>query len=350
MHKLLGLSAGMVLLFAAVPTSTNYTLKSYDVGSGGTSNSTSTNYRLNAISGEQSGNTQTSATYGQVNGVNVTQNANVPPGPTFTNPSTYYDKLMLVVNPGSNPTDTKYLIAISPDAFATTTNYVQSDNSVGASQAITNYQTYATWGGAGGITILGLANSTTYTVKVKALQGDFSGSKFGPTATAATVAPSLTMSLTTSLTSTPPFPSNFASLTAGAVVNGSADAIVTLTSNANNGGTVYARDINAGLLSVLAASSIASATADLSAVGSGYGGQVIASSQVSGGPLTSQSPFNGVANNVGAFTTGLQPVFTTVGPIATGSGTMRLKAKAATNTPAASDYADAITFIVAMNY
>ena len=92
-------------------------------------------------------------------------NANVPPTPTLTNPASHYDRLKLVLATGGNPSDTKYLIAISDDDFATT-KYVQADNSLGTSQALTNYQTYATWGGASGFYVLGLAPSTTYKVMV----------------------------------------------------------------------------------------------------------------------------------------------------------------------------------------
>ncbi len=350
MHKFFGLGiAAASMLFAVVPNSTNYTLKSYSVGNGGTSSSTSTNYKLNGTAGQQSSGPQTSTTYTNKSGVNATQDANVPPAPTFTNPGSYYDKLKLVLNTGSNPTDTKYLIAISPDGFSSTTNYVQADTSVGSSQAIANYQTYAAWGGASGFSIVGLLPSTTYTVKVKALQGDFSGSAFGPTASAATVAPSLTMSLATTLNSTPPFPVAF-TLTPGTVANGAADALLTLTSNADNGGSVYTRDTNTGLTSTLASTTIASATANLAAATSGYGAQVTSATQSAGGPFTSQSPFNGTANTVGGLTTALQPILTTSSPITSGSATVRMMAKAAATTPSANDYGDTVTFVIAMNY
>lgn len=347
--QLLALSFG--LLFAAVPSSSNYTLKSYDVGTGGTSSSTSTNYQLNGISGAQAGSNsmQSSTSYGLQTGVNSTINSNVPPAPTFTNPSNYYDRLILVVNTGSNPTDTKYLIAISADNFATT-SYVQSDNSIASSQAIANYQSYAAWGGASGFAVLGLQPATTYKVKVKALQGKFTGSIFGPTASAATVSTSVSVSLTTSLTSTPPFVVDFTSLTPGNVTNGNADAVIGLTSNANNGGTIYVRDINAGLLSTLSGNTIASNTADLSVAASGYGAQVTSVSQASGGPLASQPPYNGSASNVGGLLTALQPVMSTTGPVTNGSGTVRLMAKASLSTQSASDYGDTVTLVVAMNF
>jgi hypothetical protein len=347
MHKLFGLGLGALLLFGAVPSSTNYTLKTYDVGGSGGSGA-STNYKLNGTAGSQSGSTGASTNYSDGSGVLNASNSNVPPAPTFTNPSNYYDKLKLVLNTGSNPSDTKYLIAISDDNFVTT-QYVQSDTSVGTSQAIANYQTYASWGGASGFNILGLLPSTTYKVKVKALQGSFSGSAFGPTATAATVATSLTMSLTTSLTSSPPFPVSF-TLTPGSVVNGGADAVLGLDSNANGGGTLYVRSANGGLTSVLAATTIASATDDLASASSGYGAQVVSSGQSSGGPFGSVSPFNVAGTNVGALSTTFQPIVTSTTPLVGGTATVRLKAKASTVTPSATDYADTVTFVIAMQF
>lgn len=347
MHKVLG--TALVLLFAASPSSSNYILRNYDWGSGGTSSSSSSNYKLNGVSGSQTGNLQSSTNYNNASGPQNVQNANIPAAPTVTNPTSYYDRLKVVLNVGTDPTDTKYLIAVSSDNFATT-YYVQTDNSIGTGVSLTNYQTYSAWGGASGFTMLGLLPSTTYKVKVKALQGNFTGSDYGPTASAATVAPSLTLSLTTTLTATPPFAVNFASLTSGSVVNGGADAVLGITSNAVSGGTIYVQSTNAGLKSNLTGTTVSSATADLTSAASGFGAQVVSTSQTSGGPLTSVSPFNGTSNNVGGFTTTLQNLLSTTGPITTGSATVRLMAKVDAITPSATDYSDTLTFVAAMSY
>lgn len=342
------LVGGLLGLFSAVPTSTNYTLKSYDFGTGGGTTS-STNYKLNGVSGTQTSTTQTSTTYSNNSGEVPTQNANVPPAPTFTNPSSYYNQLKLIVATGNNPTDTKYLIAISSDGFVTT-KYVQTDNSIGTSLSISNYQSYAAWGGASGFLVLGLSPSTTYQVKLKAIQGNFSESAYGPTASAATVATSLSFSVATTLTATPPFPVGFNSLSAGSVFSGDADASLTISTNATSGGVVYVVSKNGGLNSTLAGSSIASASADLSVVAKGYGAQVIATGQVSGGPLVSQAPFNGASNNVGVLTTALQNILASSGPVTTGTATVRLKAKADAITPSSTDYGDTVTFVAAMTF
>lgn len=341
--------SGMIGLLAAAPASTNYILRNYDIGSGGTSSSSSTNYRLNGVSGTQTGAPLTSTNYVVESGLNNSQTVNVPLAPTFTNPSSYYNRLALTINKGTDPSDTKYLIAISTDNFVTT-RYIQTDNTVGNTGALANYQLYTAWGGATGIIITGLTPSTSYQVKLKAIQGGFTNSGFGPTATAATVATSLTVSLATTSTGTPPFPVNFTSLTPGTVVSGTADAIIGVSTNAQSGGEVYIKSNNAGLASVLAGSSIASATADLNSAQSGYGAQVISVSQSSGGPLTSLAPFASTGNTVGGLTSSLQKILLTSGPITTASATIRLKAKASNITPSSSDYRDQLTLVAAMNF
>jgi hypothetical protein len=345
-----GLLLGIGLIFAAAPSSTNFTLKSYDFGSGGTSSSTSTNYSLNGISGEQSASGQTSSSYSTVSGINATIDANEPPAPSVTNPSNYYDRLQIVLNTANNPSDTRYLIAISSNGF-TTTQYVQSSNSIGTSQALINYQTYTAWGGASGFYVTGLAASTTYQVKVKALEGNFSGSPYGPIASAATVAQQVSFGLTTSPTSAP-LTVSFPSLTPGSVISGNASAVVSLTSNADNGGTVYIKSANGGLTSVFASTTISSATANLTAATSGYGAQVNSSSttQTAGGPFTIVSPFNGTGNSVGGLATTLQPILVTGGPITSGTSTIALLAKVSNITPSASDYSDSLTLVAAMNF
>jgi len=338
-----------LLLFGAVPTSTNFTLKDYDFGSGGGSSS-STNYRLDGSTGTQTGKgDQTSTNYRVKGGELATQNANVPPAPSWTNPSSEYSRLKLVINTGGNPSDVKFQVAISTDAFVTITNYVQTDNTIGNTNDATTYQTYASWGSATGVWIVGLSPGVTYTVKVRALQGAFSGSAFGPTIAAATISPTLTFSVGTSLTSTPPYAITFASLPAGVVTTGNATANIGLTTNALAGGLVYVMS-SGGLTSARAATTIPSATADLSVAATGYGAIVATATQSSGGPFTSMAPFNNTLNNVGGLTTALQPILTSQAAITGGTSTINLKAKASSTTPSSTDYTDTLIFVAAMRY
>lgn len=343
-----GLSTVLGALFlAAAPSSTNFTLKSYDLGGMGGSGSSSS-YRLDANAATQSGAPMTSTNYAVKPGVLNTQIANVPPAPTFTNPSSEYSRLRIAINTGSNPTDARYAIAISPDAFASTTLYVQTDNTVSAAFSITNYQTYAAWGSGSGVWITGLTPGTTYTVKVAAYQGDFSASQFGPTASAVTVQPTLSFAVETSLAPTPPFSLGFSGLAAGSVSDSDADAVVTISTNAMAGGAMYIRSANAGLTSSLASYMIPSATADLAVASSGYGARVVSATQSSGGPLAASAPFNGAADSVGGLTTNLQEIASVSAPVTAGVATVRLKAKTTAIMPSATDYGDTLTFIAAM--
>lgn len=330
----------LITLLAAVPTSTNYTLETYDFGNGAGSPS-STNYQLKASVGAP-GDNLSSTNYGLPAGIRASASAATPPAPTLTNADNGYNHLKLTVNNTGFPSDTKFLIAVSDNNF-TTTSYVQPDQTLGSSPGIANYQTYAAWGGASGFTVLGLANSTSYKAKVAAWRGGGTGSLFGPTATAATVAPSVTLALSTTLTGTPPFTVDFSALTPGSVASANADVITTLTTNAQSGGALLLKGQNGGLTSALRSYTISSATADLTATSKGYGARVSAVSQDSGGPLAAVSPFDGSGNNVGVIGNTWQQLASFASPVTNGSTTFQLKAKSDNLVPAGNDYADVIT-------
>lgn len=346
--KLFGsLLAGGILTFFAAPTSSNYALNSYDFGTGGGSTS-STSYGLNTTTGTQAGDS-TSTNYATQSGIMPTVDANVPPAGTLSNPSNYYNRLHAVIATGGNPSDATFAIAISSDNFATV-QYVQSDSSIAPSIGIEDFQSYAVWGGAGGFDILGLASNTNYQIRVSAMQGNATQSTYGPASAAvATSLPSISFTVETTLSATPPFTASFSSLVPGTVVAANADPTIGLSTNSVNGGTVYVRSVNAGLVSPSASSTLTSATADLATV-KGYGSQVISVSQSSGGPFVSYAPFNGPADNVGALQNALIPILGTTAPLSGGTATIRLKAKSDVTVPSASDYADTVTFVAGMNF
>jgi hypothetical protein len=343
---------GMLLvgaLFAALPSSSNYQLHNYGYGSGGTGNATSTNYGLNATTGETSNAQSSSANYKTRSGNDNAQQANVPIAPTFTNPANYYNKLRFVLAPSNNPTDTKFSIAISTDNFVTT-KYVKSDNTIGATLAITDYQTYAAWGGASGGLIVGLAPSTNYKIKVNAFQGKYTQTEYGPAATASTVAPSVTFDIDVSATdskTSPPYATSFGSLLPAVVTNTPEKIWVDVITNGESGAKVYVSSTNAGLRSASKGFTLPSASADLSAAATGYGAQGSSATQASGGPLTISAPYNVVAQNVGILSSTIQEIFSSPAPITAGRGSFQLKAKAAALTPAAGDYQDTLTLVIA---
>jgi hypothetical protein len=319
-------------LLAVVPTSTNFTLQTYDFGSGADS-SGSSSYKLQASSGSPA-DTLSSGSYQLPAGIRASASVARPLAPAITNPDSSYNRLKIVLNVNGMPADATFLVAISSDNFVTT-NYVQTDQTISSSAGIGNYQTYSSWGGASGFWVLGLSYNTTYKVKVAALQGAATGSGFGPTASATTSTPSVTFALATSATSTPPFSIGFGSLTPGTVVSGDATIITNITTNAIGGGAVLVKSQHAGLQSVSTASS-------------GYGAQVTTASQSSGGPLAASSPFDGNSDSVGALTTTWQQLASFGGSINGGSLIAVLKAKAAGDIKAATDYGDVLTFSVSL--
>lgn len=348
--KIVGIyvATGLASLFAALPSSTNYQLHNYNYGSGGTT-STSTNYKLNSTTGQPSNVQSTSTNFKSRPGDINTQQAYVPAAPTFDNPSSYYNRLHFAIIPGTNPSDTKYSIAISDDNFVTT-KYVKNDNTVGLTRTINDYQTYALWGGSTGQNVVGLTPGTTYKIKVNAFQGNFTETEYGPTATAATVAPSVSFDIDVSASNVetaPPYTTSFASLLPATVTDAAEKIWIDLDTNADSGAQVYIQSTNAGLKSNTTTVTIASASADLSSAGTGYGVQGSTATQSSGGPLSITAPYNVSAQNVGFVDTALRQVFSTTAPITAGRGSFILKAKSATTTPSGYDYTDTLTIVVA---
>lgn len=340
--------AGLVSLFSAMPSSTNYQLNNYDYGSGGTSGSSSTNYSLNANTGQASGSEGSSTNYKLRSGNNNSQQANVPHAPTFTNPASYYNKLHFIVNPSDNPSDTKFSIAISDDNF-TTTRYIQNDNTVGPNKGAEDYQSYGAWGGAGGQDVVGLEPNKTYKIKVNAIQGNFTETEYGPESTASTIPPSITFDIDVSDTdseTSAPYEIVFDKLYPGNVKNTLQKIWLDLDTNANSGAMIYIKSANTGLKSNYTGVTIPSATADLTVAGSGYGVQGVSATQTTGGPLSITSPYNGSGENVGGIDTWLRQVFSSPAPVTGGRSSLILKAKSTASTPFGSDYQDTLTIIV----
>jgi len=350
--KALTLHVGM-LFFLAFPASTNYQLKDYGYGGGGVGNSTSTNYAIEGIIGEQNSTKLDGTTYGLGPGLQFTNQANVPPAPTFTNPSNYYNKLKVVLDTGSNPSDTLFALAVSTDSFASDTRYVQSDNTLGATLGIEDYQTYSAWGGASGTLIIGLAQATTYQIKAKAIQGKFTETGFGPTASATTVSPQLTFDIDVSASDTdtsPPYTTNFGNLVASTVTDSPEKIWIDFSTNGESGGRVYVYATNAGLASTRASYTISAVTGNLTSLSEGFGAQGSTATQSSGGPLSIATAYNLASNNVAVTDTTIREIFTSSGPTSGGRGSFLLKAKSSAVTPAASDYREVLTVVTSASF
>lgn len=340
-------STAAFVFLLVMPASTNYKLKDFGFGTGGGGNATDGTYSLEAITGEISGEKSTGGSVQLGPGLIFTGQANVPLAPTFDNPSNYYNKLRIILNASSNPDDTKFAIAISTDNFVSDTRYVQNDYTIGDTLGTEDYQTYASWGGGSDGYIIGLTPNTTYKVKVKAMQGKFTETGYGPIATAATVNPTLSFAITTDTQSSPPFSINFGSMNSGIVNSSNPHQInVSLDTNGTNGGRVYIYGINAGLYSTIANYKINAVSNDLSGISEGFGAQ-----GVSGGSLTLVSPYDQVGTNaVGIIDQTVRSIFYAAGPIVGGNGSFLFKAKPSSIAPSASDYAEILTVIASGSF
>lgn len=340
------------MFILTMPASTDYKLKDYSFGGGGTKDAASSNYLLKGITGETSGNQLSGSLYNVGPGLIFTNQANVPAAPTFNNPENFYNKLKIIINTSGNPADTKYAIAISDDNF-TTTKYVQSDNTVGSTLDWNDYQSYADWGGMNGEFIVGLKPETEYKVKVKAIQGIFTETGYGPVATASTVSPMLSFDIDVSTDNSetnPPFFVNFGDLSANSVINSPEKIWVDFSTNGESGGKVYIFTQNGGLLSNRAGYQINSVSGNLASLSEGFGAQGFSATQDAGGPFIITNPYNQTGDIVGVTDQSVRDIFTSSNPIVNGRGSFLLKAKSSSITPAANDYSELFTVIVSGNF
>lgn len=339
------------LLFAALPATTTYKLNSYGFGSGGTVSSQTATYSLEGTTGELTGATGSTANTKSKPGFVETEQANVPKLSALdNNGGQYYNKLHFVIDEQGNPSDAKYLIAVSTDNFVADTKYLQPDGTLSTTLNLTDYQTYTDWGGSSGSLIIGLLPSTTYYIHLKATQGKLTESGFGPTSSQATAAPTLTFSLVTSTQSSPPFSVSLGTLTAGNINTTSSTVNTTLSTNGASGGDVYITGKNGGLKSNSTGSQINAVTNDLAILNKGFGVQNSSVTQSSGGPYIVVGPYNVSGTNVGTVGSSTRSLYTSTSPVTAGSGVLVLKAKSATDDVAANDYQEILTFVAAGNF
>ena len=341
-----------LFLFLALPAGTTYQLKDYGFGSGGAADSQSAAYTLNGITGQAGSGQAGGVAYSIGSGLVFGNQADAPPIPLLSNPGSFYNKLSLVLDPGSNPSDTRFAIAISGDGFATT-EYVQSDATIGPDIGDSNYQIYAAWGGADGMLIVGLSSGTSYQVKAKAMQGGSTETAYGPTATAATLEPTLTFDIDVSPTdakTSPPYVVDFGTLSAGTVTNSSERVWVDFSTNAEHGGHVYVAGANGGLRSASMNYRIPAINGDMTAFSQGFGAQGSTATQSAGGPFAISPAYDSTGTVVGVVDSTLREIFSAGAPTSGGRGSFVLKAKASSLTPAATDYQEILTVIASSDY
>ena len=227
------------LALATSPQSTHFILPEYGFGAGGSSNSASLNFGVFGSLGDVDMGSPSSSLFRLNAGLEFMAMSSTPPAPTLSNPATNYDRLMIVINPVSGaPTDVKYAIAISTDGFVNDIRYIKSDKTIGPTLTGSDFLDYTTgWGGSSGTFISGLISATTYTIRVKARQGNFSDSFWSPVSSSiATSNPTLTFGLDTSSIT-------FSNLNTGnSFTDASKQTVLTTSTNAYNGYVIYAKE------------------------------------------------------------------------------------------------------------
>lgn len=346
-------SALLALLLFIVPASSSYSLQSYGFGSGGANDASSSQYNMNATTGELSGDRMNSSSYLGLPGLVSRELANTPAAPTFSNVSSDTNKLLLTLDTGGNPSDAEFAVAITDDNWSTT-SYVQSDNTVGATLGSEDWQTYANWGSGSGEYVVGLDPDTTYKVKVKARTGEFTEGMWGPEASATTTALSITFDIDVSSSDTEtaaPYELDLGSLDPGTVVTASEKIWVDLDTSAASGAYVYVAGSNAGLESASQGYTITAVSGNLTSEAEGFGLQTASVTESSGGPMAAVSPYDGSTENVGGPTTSLAEILSSSNTAVTsGRASVSLKAKIEDITPAANDYAEVLTLVAAAIY
>lgn len=340
------LLSGAVALLAALPATDNYRLRDYGFGSGGGSIGTDT-YSLEGLAGDLSAGTLNTDSYGLRPGLLGSLLSSLPDAPIWQNPSDWYNKLELIINTSGNPADTTYAVAISDDGF-TTTAYVQSDDTVGSSLGPEDFRDYSGWGSGSGINVIGLKPDTTYQVRVKARQGEFSETGFGPSASAATAQASIVFDIDIADTDTesgPPYNLAFGSVPPDTIIDSPDYIWLDIASNAESGAFVYIVSENDGLLSAATGYTIQTVTGDLGSLGEGIGAQNSSASESAGGPLGPVSPFDGADSNIGAIDNQFRQLLVSAGPLSAGRASFLLKLKTSATTPAAADYQDIYTLV-----
>lgn len=224
-------------IFASEPSSADYAIQEYSFGGGGTASSSSQNYRLNGEVGQVTFGRPSSTDYAIGAGLSYLMKSNVPPAPTLSAPGDNYDRILFVLNTGNNPSDTTFSLEISTSsAFTSNVNYIYPDGTFGPTVTLSDYKTYANWGGATGTFVTGLTNGTTYYIRANARQGNFTQSEYGPAASITTNTATLTFTINNpSIT--------FNNLNSGdSYTDSSQSDTFTTTTNAYNGYIIYGWD------------------------------------------------------------------------------------------------------------
>ncbi|MCB9823625.1 hypothetical protein H6802_01580 [Candidatus Nomurabacteria bacterium] len=328
------LLSSFLSISAQVPASSSFVIKGENVSPSGGVGSTP-NFMLNADLSPFSQSPADASSFKAYIGYNPRIQANTPYEPTLDNATgQYYDRLLLTIDPSGNPTDTLFAVAISANSWSTT-YYVQNDNTLALSLGPEDYRTYAGWGGSGGTLILGLSPSSSYVAKVKALNGDFTETLYGPESSAVeTVVPFISLSVSSSV-------SEFGVLSANEIKSASS-VDLSVTTNAESGYSLSVNGTGSGVQPGLyngVGNVIVSQDTVLSVGTEGYG------AQGSSGTATISSKYDLAGDFVGSLDLSPQELASNSVPVSGDSSTITFKASISGNT-VAGEYEDIVYFTI----
>ena len=291
-----------------------------------------------------------------------------------------YDKAKVEIDPQNNPIDTLYLISVTNNTSGIE-YFIQADHTLGTNYTISDYMTICEFEGVDpndpdcddssdtnwdedlqSANIYLLEGSTTYTIRVKALSGDFTETEYSPVDSFTTVEPTMILDIDigndSSASSVAPHIIDLGSLEPGNVKTADDLIWLDLGTNANNGINTYVEDLYEGLQKIGGTELIPSQSEDLELDGGdgGFGLKINSTTQSALGPLQRGATYNTSGmHEVGGLSTTPVLIFQTTeggsnrGPIAGGRAGILVKALA-TPSIVAGLYEDTITFTVIGNF
>jgi len=279
-----------------------------------------------------------------------------------------YDRARFEIDIQKNPTDTLCSIQISTDNFASDIRYIDGiTKKPKSTKNLNDYLTKSVWESST-FNIRGLQSSTQYYIRAVALHGDYTESLPGPSINATTTTATISLDIdiddidgVSSETSAPYIVTldNARKLTQSGPPQTALDLIwFDINTNAQSGFVLLHKSNNNGLLSTTPSYTIPSSNVNLDSVTEGYGIQKYYTNQLyhtsSGngdlGTITTGANYALTGNNIGIVENIFNKLFESDKPIHSGRASIMIKARAASTTPAATDYSDELIFVITPRY
>lgn len=272
-----------------------------------------------------------------------------------------YDRARFEIDPQGNTSEVLYSIRISTDPLWGTWKYIDGSTYMiedAGTHDIADYKTQNDWEQTvTGFNVLGLQPNTTYFIKVTALKGDFTESVPSvENVQATTSVPELVFDIDIDdsggfLTeNNGPYGVSLGMLVPTVVQTASQNIWIDLGTNARSGMQLSVSSQYGGMNSLGAMNTIVSLTSDLNTATEGYG--MLIDSLASGylGPILKNIPYDGVGNSIGGVGIIPSSLIYSSNPVSDGRGSVVVKAKSDTSTPAGSDYSDTLTFTLSGSF